>query len=313
MDTPVIYIIFNRADMVRRTFPAIRAQRPRRLYIIADGPRAHKPTDAERCRETRAAVESMLDWDCEVVRDYSDVNLGSGKRIASGLTTAFARYGEGIVIEDDILPHPDFFSFCSEALARYRDDPQVHGVSGYNPIGRYLPGERRAVPADTHITWGWASWHRAWSYYRFDLGGWSDPAVKDRIRTHLRNDLYFDELVRAFRAVEERTVDAWDYQWIYTMLYERRHAIVSSVNLIDNLGFTTDATHTFHVPAFAKGLKPHASPSTPWPELGAAPDRLFDRLHWQIYLDGSAAKIAILRALARFSRSLTARALKHRD
>lgn len=297
--------------MVRRTFPAIRAQRPRHLYIIADGPRSSRADDFERCREARALVETMLDWECEVVRDYSEVNLGSGRRIASGLTTAFARYGEAIVIEDDILPESDFFTFCTKALARYRDDREVHGISGYNPIGRYLPGERCAVLAETHITWGWASWHRAWSSYRGQLEGWNDPAVQDRTRAHLRNDLYFDELARAFRAVEKAEVDAWDYQWIYTMLYEGRHAVVSAVNLIVNLGFVADATHTFHVPVFAKDLKVYRFPSSPWPEPGAKPDRLFDRLHWQVYLDGARWKIAVLRLCARFSRFLTARALKH--
>ena len=313
MIAPVIYIFFNRPDMVRRTFPAIRAQRPRQLYLIADGPRAHKPADADRCRETRAAVESMLDWDCEITRDYSDVNLGSGQRIASGLTSALAKLGEGMIIEDDILPHPDFFRFCTEALARYRDTPQIHGISAYNPIGRYFPSRHRAVPANTHITWGWATWHRAWSAYRGQLQGWSSPDVKAGIRDHLRDPLYFDEIVRAMRTVENREVDAWDYQWVYTMLYERRQAIVSSVNLIDNLGFTADATHTFHVPAFADGLKACPSSTAPWPALDAPADRLFDRLHWQVYLDGSKKKIALLRALARHSRWLTAKVLKHHD
>lgn len=310
LNTPVIYIFFNRPDVVKKTFPAIRSQRPRRLYLIADGPRATRPTDAERCREARAAVESMLDWECEVTRDYSEVNLGSGKRISSGLTRGLAQLGEGIIIEDDILPTPEFFTFCAEMLARYRDVPSVHGISGYNPIGRYLPGERRALPALTHLTWGWATWNRAWTAYRGELEGWNDPAVREQIRAYVKDPLYFDELVRAFRVVQNREVDAWDYQWIFTMLYERRHALVSAVNLVENLGFMEDATHTFEKPAFVYGLKTYTPPSSPWPEVGAEPDRLFDRVHWQVYLDGSRGKIALIRALAAHSRSLTRKLLK---
>lgn len=310
LNTPVIYIFFNRPDVVKKTFQAIRSQRPRRLYLIADGPRAARPTDAERCRETRAAVENMLDWECEVTRDYSEVNLGSGKRIASGLTSALAKLGEGIVIEDDVLPAPAFFEFCSNMLERYRDTPAVHGISGYNPIGRYLPAEHRAVPALTHITWGWATWNRAWSAYRGELQGWNDSTVREQIKAYVKDPLYFDELVRAFRVVQNREVDTWDYQWIFTMLYERRHAIVSAVNLVENLGFMEDATHTFQKPAFAYGLKTYPPPSSPWPEIGAEPDRLFDRVHWQVYLDGSRPKIALMRALVARSRSLTAKLLK---
>jgi hypothetical protein len=312
LNTPVVYVFFNRPDVVKQSFSAIREQRPRQLYLIADGPRRHKPDDAERCRATRALVESMLDWECEVIRDYSSVNLGAGKRISSGLASALERLGEAIVIEDDILATPEFFAFCAEMLERYRDDPTVQGISGYNPIGQYLPGERRAVPALTHLTWGWATWNRAWKAYRGNLEGWDDPAVQQQIRDYVSDPLYFDELVRAFGVVQKREVDAWDYQWIFTMLYERRHAIVSSVNLIENLGFREDATHTFEKPAFADRLETYSLPLSPLPPLGERPDPLFDQLHWRIYLGHSKIKIFFLRLLARHSRKLTAGRMKLR-
>lgn len=309
LQTPIVYIFFNRPEVIERTFAAVRAQKPKRLYLIADGPRANRATDPERCAAARAAVEKLLDWDCEITRDYSEVNLGAGKRISSGLTRALAQLGEAIIIEDDILPHPDFFRFCEETLARYRDVPDVHGISGYNPIGRYFPSEARAVPALTHLTWGWATWNRAWQAYRGNLEGWDDPAVREGIRTYVNDPLYFDELVRAFRVVQNKEVDAWDYQWIFTMLFEQRYAIVSSVNLVENLGFMQDATHTFHRPAFVEGLNTYPSPPTALPSSEQKPDRLFDRLHWTVYLHGSRLKIFVLRHIARFSRRLTARIL----
>ncbi|PTY05450.1 hemolytic protein HlpA-like protein [Opitutaceae bacterium EW11] len=309
VQSPIVYIFFNRPELIRRTFSAIRAEQPRQLYLVADGPRATKPDDPKRCAEARAVVESLIDWPCEVTKDYSEVNLGSGKRIASGLERALEKLGEAIVIEDDILPRPDFFRFCSDMLERYRDVPEVHGISGYNPIGQYLPGEYGAVPALTHITWGWATWNRAWKAYRFNLEGWDAPSTKDGIRDYVRDPLYFHELTRAFRVVQERKVDAWDYQWVYTMLYERRHAVVSSVNLVENLGFMADATHTFEQPAFVHGLRTYAYDNSRLPDISAAPDRLFDRVHWQVYLDGSRLKIALLRQLAKRSRSLTAKLL----
>jgi hypothetical protein len=309
---PVVYIVFNRPDMVMRTFPAIREQRPRQLYLIADGPRASKPNDPERCAAARKAVESLIDWDCEVVKDYSEINLGAGKRIASGITAALQRYGEAIIIEDDILPHSDFFSFCAEALNRYRDDPNVMGISGYNPIDRYLPGQQRAVFSRSHLTWGWATWHRAWKDYRFNLEGWHDPVVREGIKEYAEDELYFQELVRAFTAVEEKTVNAWDYQYIYTMLYERRCSLVSSVNLVENIGFVADSTHTFYAPTYTKNLAVHASPSSKWPASSSETDGLFDRLHTLVYVSGSEKKIRLLRLLARFSRRLTALALRYK-
>jgi len=308
-NTPVIYIFFNRPAVTRRTFAVIRQLQPRQLYLIADGPRPAKPDDAARCEETRRVVEGMIDWECSVTRDYSSVNLGAGQRIARGLTSAFAALGEGIVLEDDILPHPDFFPFCADMLQRHRDNPAVHGIAGFNPVGSYLPHERQSVTTLTHITWGWASWHRAWKSYRGNREGWEDPAVRQRIRDYLRNDLYFGAISGGLKAVEERTVNAWDYQWVYTMLYERRVAIVPANNLITNLGFQEDATHTFDTPAYIRGLKTFPLPRPRLPETAPEPDRLFDRIAWQIMLEHSRAKIGLLRFLSRHSRRLAAKAM----
>lgn len=308
---PVVYIFFNRPQMVRQTFPAIRAQRPARLHLIADGPRAHVATDASRCAETRAAVEAMIDWDCEVVRDYAAANLGAQRRITTGLTAAFARLGEAIVLEDDIAPHPDFFAFCTEQLNLHRDNPTVHGVSGFNPVGEFLPGRTRAIPTLTHLTWGWASWQRAWRGYRANLEGWAEPQQQAAIRAYLGNDLYHGAMVEAYRQVAAREVDAWDYQWVYTMHAERRYATVASVNLCRNLGFISDSTHTRTAPGYVSGLVTRGLPAAPLPAPDAGPDRLFDRVAWQVMLDGSRLKIALLRQLARRSRRLTAFVMKH--
>lgn len=309
-NTPIIYIFFNRPELTARTFAVVQALRPRRLTLVADGPRPGHPTDPARCYAAREAVDRLLTWPCEVTYDCATENLGAGRRIASGLTAAFAHYGEAIVLEDDILPHPDFFPFCAEMLAKHRDDEDVHGISGFNPVGRFLPHEARAVNTLTHITWGWASWQRAWRGYRGAAEGWENPAVRARIRSYLNNDLYFGALSAGLLAVAEGRVDAWDYQWVYTMLWHRRRALVSANNLVTNLGFGADSTHTRDVPAFVNGLATHALNGAPNRERSPAADRLFDRVAWQVMLDGSRPKIAVLRLLSRHSRWLTGRALR---
>lgn len=308
-NTPIIYIFFNRPELAARTFPAVQALRPSRLTLVADGPRPSHPTDAARCRATREVVASLLTWPCAVTYDCAATNLGAGRRIASGLTAAFASYGEAIVLEDDIQPHPDFFPFCAEMLARHRNDADVHGISGFNPVGRFLPHEARAVNTLTHVTWGWASWQRAWRGYRGAAEGWEIPAVRARVRRYLNNDLYFGALAEGLKAVAAGTVDAWDYQWVYTMLWHRRRAVVSATNLVTNLGFGPDSTHTRNTPAFVGGLSMHALPRPAPDEHSSATDRLFDRVAWQVILDGSRTKIALLRLFSRHSRWLTQRAL----
>ena len=140
MDTPVALIVFNRPDLTERVFAEARRARPSTLLLIADGPRAAQPTDVKKCAETRAIVE-RVDWPCEVLKNYSDVNLGCGLRESSGMTWIFEQVEEAIVLEDDTLPHPSFFPFCEAMLDRYRHDERVMHISGDNwLVGGEAPG-----------------------------------------------------------------------------------------------------------------------------------------------------------------------------
>lgn len=301
MTSPVIYIFFNRPELTRRTFAAVRAQRPARLYLIADGPRADHPTDALRCQETRAIIESLLDWKCEITRDYSDINLGCGHRLSSGLTTAFALLGEAIVLEDDILPHRDFFRFCDVQLAAHRDDPHIHAISGFQPLGRYAPASGPVVPSTFSWIWGWASWQRAWRDYRFDLAGsWKNPVIREGIRAYLRNDLNFLAQARNFDALAAGEVDTWDFQWSFALLAWRRVTLVSAVNLVANLGFDADATHTKSAEPYLRDLETHALVPTARRRDTTAPDAVHDKLYGEIVYARSRLRIALLRGLARY-------------
>jgi hypothetical protein len=301
MQSPVIYVFFNRPEITLRTFSALRLQRPPRLHLIADGPRPERPGEAARCRATRTIVEDLLDWDCDVTRDYAEANLGCGRRLASGLTDAFAQLGEAIVLEDDILPHPDFFPFCDAMLAAYRDDPHIHSISGFQPLGRYAPAHGPVVPSTFNWIWGWASWQRAWQDYRFDLrAAWHDPQVREDIRAYLGNALNFQGHQRNFDGLINDHVDTWDFQWSFALLAHRRVTLASSVNLIDNLGFAADATHTVRPELYQRSLRVYPTVPTARRRATAGPDRLHDKLFGEVIHGRSRCHIARLRLLARF-------------
>lgn len=296
---PIIYIFFNRPDVTRRTFAAIKKMRPRQLYLIADGPRPSKAGDTEKCRETRAIVEGMLDWDCDITRDYTDENLGCGRRLSSGLTSAFATLGEAIVLEDDILPHPDFFPFCSEMLARYRDEPHVHAINGFNPLARYAPSQGAFVPSVFNCIWGWASWQRAWRDYRFDLSEWGSPEAKERVRRHVASELIHQHYAQNFDEMLNEGVDTWDFQWSFTMLNRQRLALASSVNLVENIGFSADATHTTSADPYFRHLRTYPAVPTARERSVSAPDRLHDKLYAEVILSPSQRKISLVRLASR--------------
>ena len=167
----VLFIIFNRPETTKKVFSAIRAYRPERLFVAADGPRPGRPDDQEKCAAARALVQ--CDWPCEVHTRCLDANAGCRDAVSGGVGWFFEQVDEGIVLEDDCLPCPDFFRFAEAALERYRGDERVMHISGVNfqvrPAGAYFS----TIP---HI-WGWASWRSAWRHY--DVGMADFPARRE--------------------------------------------------------------------------------------------------------------------------------------
>ena len=131
LKTPVCFIIFNRPDVTERVFQVIRQAKPPKLLVVADGARANKIGEQEKCLATRAIIH-QVDWNCEVLTNYSDVNLGCRKRIYTGLDWVFSQVEEAIILEDDCLPDPSFFRFCEELLEEYRHNTKIMLVSGQN-------------------------------------------------------------------------------------------------------------------------------------------------------------------------------------
>lgn len=241
--TPVAFIIFNRPDTTARVFAEIAEARPRKLLVIADGPRPHKSGEAERCAATRAIID-RVDWDCEVLRNFSDTNLGCRNRVASGIDWVFEEVPEAIILEDDCLPDPTFFRFCEEMLDRYRDDERIAMISGDNFLfGGLDVGASYYFSRYCHI-WGWASWRRAWKFYdrsvlnwpQFRDDGWLDELVPDAAERR-----YW---VSAFDGVYTGRIDTWDYQWALSAWIQGMLSIMPARNLISNIGFGEGATHT---------------------------------------------------------------------
>jgi len=105
MNTPVVLIIFNRTDTTKKVLQALRQVKPTKLLVIADAPRHNHPDDIEKCAATRKIIE-QVDWNCQVIKNYSDINLGNKLRISTGLNWVFEQVEQAIILEDDCLPHP---------------------------------------------------------------------------------------------------------------------------------------------------------------------------------------------------------------
>jgi hypothetical protein len=236
-------LIYNRPELTRSAMERIRAARPPRLLVVADGPRTDRPEDFDQCARAREAA-AEVDWPCEVDKNYASENLGCARRVSGGLDWAFSLVEEAIVLEDDCLPDETFFPYCQGLLARFRTDVRVMAVSGDN----FQLGRRR-TPYSYYFSryphcWGWATWRRAWEHFDFEMKLW--PEFRDGRRL---NDLFGNARVvrhwtRVFEQTADGTLDSWAYRWTFACWAQGGLSILPAVNLVSNVGFGDGATHT---------------------------------------------------------------------
>jgi hypothetical protein len=246
LETPVAFVLFRRPDRTRRVFEEIRRARPKRLFLIADGPRG--PDEAADCYAARAVVED-IDWACEVTRDFATENIGLKHRLPSGLDGVFGDVDRAIVLEDDCLPHQTFFRFCDELLERYADDERVMHVAGSQLLPDPPPWSTTYHFSRYVHIWGWATWRRAWRHFDVELREWH--ALDREQRECSLRSMFDDESERRYwRYVWDRSgeIENWDAQWSYALLAREGLAANSNRNLISNIGFGTDATNATEDP-----------------------------------------------------------------
>lgn len=246
MKTAVLFIIFKRYDTALKVFNCIRNAKPERLYIAADAPRQNVAGEAEDCEKTRGIV-NLVDWDCEVHTLFQTENQGCGIGPSKAISWFFENEEQGIVLEDDCCPHPDFFLYCENLLDRYKDDENITLITGRNNFKSPITTDGSYFLSALHFCWGWASWRRVWKKYDYSLKnisatdyfkallryfGWKNlPAVLWRM-----NIFYYCK--------KRQPRDIWDYQFCVSTQMSGGYTIVPVNNLISNIGNDERATHT---------------------------------------------------------------------
>lgn len=241
LNTPVVLLIFNRPTQTQQTFDAIAQARPKKLFVIADGPRS--PEEAQLCASTRAVTE-RVDWECEVVRCYSSTNRGCRETSATGFDWVFSQVDEAIFLDDDCVPDPTFFPFCEECLAHYRSDTRVMCITGSNYLESWMTESQSYHFSYFGSPWGWASWKRAWQHFDNSMQGWGDPEVKARIRDVLAEDESYAIQASRFDRVynDPGNRQSWDIAWTCARLDNSGLTVVPAVNLVTNIGCCGEST-----------------------------------------------------------------------
>lgn len=242
LNAPVALFIYNRPNKLERMLEVLRIVKPKRLFVIADGAREDAEGDSEKCEATRALLR-RVDWECHLQTEMAESNLGIKARVESGLRWVFEKVEEAIILEDDCLPDPTFFRFCQELLECYKDNDKVMCISGDNFTFREDISCYSYLFSRYTITWGWATWRRAWQHYDPVTSGWGTPEAYKWLANYLGDGKAFEYWKFIFDT-NASTLENWDQAWILSCWRDNGLCIQPNVNLVSNIGFGADATHT---------------------------------------------------------------------
>ena len=244
-DIPILFLIFNRPIPTEEVFKKIKNIKPNKIYIASDGPRLDKVGEDKIVRTIRETVLNSIDWDCEIKTLFRKLNLGAGEAVGKALDWFFDYEEMGIILEDDCLPSKSFFWYCRENLYKYSSDQRVMAITGDNFYPKTLTNDSYFFSKYFHM-WGWATWKRCWEEHRNFMDKFNDIVIKSNLDSlslcHKRaNNIIINNAIKAF---EKKGIDAWDYQFILTGFLTNSLTITPNKNLIKNLGFDNNATHT---------------------------------------------------------------------
>lgn len=243
-DIPIVLIVYKRLDTTKEVFSRIREIKPAVLYIVSDG--ARNDEELMKINKVRTYIESNIDWECKVYKNYSKKNMGVRYRIPTGLDWVFTKEDKAIILEDDVCPSIAFFHFCREMLYKYENEEKIMMITGFNPYDNFKIKD--TMKEDIFITrypnaWGWATWKRAWKKYKPNIPNWEEVRKKKLLK-RLRLPKTYRHLTILFDELQYHWYTSWLYQWYFAMIIEDGYGIVSKRNLTKNIGINhIDAEH----------------------------------------------------------------------
>ncbi|MDR9367203.1 MAG: hypothetical protein RI575_17850 [Balneolaceae bacterium] len=246
LNTPVLFIVYNRMETTKQVFAKIKEVKPSKIYIAADGPK--RPEDQKKVDQVRKYILENIDWPTEIRTLFQEKNLGVQRAVNESLQWFFSFEERGIILEDDCLPTAGFFKYCEELLELYRNDTTIGIITGRNELGVYETNQTGDYFLSTRgFVWGWATWRDR--IKNLDISIFEKIKIKE-MADLFRNTSSILEFVYRLKNVQElknNRVDTWDYQWSICLLLNAQFTLVPKKNMVQNIGLGNVSTHKFEL------------------------------------------------------------------
>ena len=286
---PILLLIFKRPDNILKAIEPVRAYKPTRLYIGADGPRHGREDEIEQCEQTRKAVLDAIDWDCKVITLFRDENLGCANAVNGAISWFFEQEEYGVIIEEDCVLKLDFLNFCEELLPLYKKEDKVMQICAHNPAGSSVISNDYYFGRNAYI-WGWATWASSWNKMDMNMSAWPSVSFVRLVKEYGVFQASFRNYYWNKSYKNLTSLSSWATRWNLSVLVNNGLCISPKANMCKNIGVDADGgTHYYkgysdpykHL-MFGEILKPLQHPSV----IALTKDKIkedkmeFNRLRW---------------------------------
>lgn len=246
-DVPIVLFIYRRKKAVE-IIKQISKVKPQKLYIIGDEGR--NDIEKQEVKECRRMVEEAITWECNVIKNYAEVNRGVYANIGLGAKWVFERERYAIFLEDDNLPEETFFEFCKELLIKYEENNKILWICGTNYLGEYQPKDGSSYMFTKHmLPCGWASWGKKFNrFYDGELKQYPNDVDLDKIKKEYFNkkvfNQYKDSWLSEYNKMQKgEQPSSWDYQMDFSIKVNGLYGISPCKNQIKNIGVDEYSAH----------------------------------------------------------------------
>jgi hypothetical protein len=251
---PILILAYNRDDKLRKLIKVIKKINPEKLYFNCDGPK-NKNDILKVIKVKRTILE--INVSKKKYTKFNKINLGCKKSVQSGIDWFFKKEKMGIILEDDCIPHLNFFNYCKLLLEKYQNNKKIFAISGFNYLDSNKFGDGDYYLSKYFLCWGWATWRGSWSKINKNitfLPVWKKNNFLFKYHQNILEAKYWSIILEK---TYQKKIDTWDYAFLASMWKNKAHCILPNYNFIKNIGFDENSSHS----RYAKLVLPNMSNS----------------------------------------------------
>lgn len=232
----VALFIYKKDNSLVEILEKIAEFNPDTLYVVSDiGTTEGDTIMIEKNRSTVKNYTTTLN----TIWIQPPTHQGIIKIFDYALAIVFEQEEQAIILEDDTIPSPLFFEFCSDMLNKYRTNQSIGSIIGTN-LGAVNAQNQYFKTIIGLPYWGWATWADRWKKMPKDYAFWDTYAQSTEFKELLQVGHPFSSSFIRNRQLPK----SWDLKWAMYQLSANMKSIIPGINLITNNGYNELATFT---------------------------------------------------------------------